>query len=165
MINLQLNEKKLLEIINNAPTTIQSPKASAFMAVRTEIVTKLLTYSYLAIGIQLPVEDTIRARAEIIADKAGISNYNMKQAFELAIKNKVLKDLRTPITYGDLENAISDFCKNSNSSYSGKTYKKLPSLNDKELWSESVARFAINYERDELERLRATEMPQICYNR
>lgn len=163
-MNVQLTEKTLLDMIGKDPTRQPSQKRIAFDAVRTEIVTKLLTYSYLAIGVQLPAEDTIRLRAEIIADKAGISTFNMKQAFELAIRNKVTKDLRTPITFGDLENAISDYCKNRNSTYYGKESRKLPSLKDKELWSENVARYAINFEREELERLKATEMPQVGYN-
>ena len=101
-MNVQLTEKTLLDMIGKDPTRQPSQKRLAFDAVRAEIVTKLLTYSYLAIGVQLPAEDTIRLRAEIIADKAGISTFNMKQAFELAIRNKVTKDLRTPITFGDL---------------------------------------------------------------
>ena len=60
---------------------------------------------------------------------------------------------KTPITTNDLEIAIQRASSVSNT-YSGKNNKRLPKLTDKELWTEKVCYFALNYEQPEFNRMK-----------
>lgn len=115
------------------------------MAMRLGIVTKLLIYSYLALGLVPPADDIIEARASIIAERADVSNRELKAAFRKALDVKMDKDLRTPITDGDITRAARLNAEEFGTTYSGKWKKALPYLHDIELWDDSVKAFAKTY--------------------
>lgn len=139
--------------LNVTDTPKRSTKQEAIMAVRLGIVTKLLVYSYHALGLTPPVDDILEARVSIIAERADVSNRELKAAFHKALDIKMEKDLRTPITDGDITRAAVAIAESSNSSYSGKWRKALPLLRDGELWDDSVKTFAKVFARDEFQEL------------
>lgn len=161
-MNIDINE--IMAVVNTSSRndTRVHPKEKAFNEARIEIVSRLLAKSYVMMGLRLPANDIIMTQAAMIAENADISNYNMKWAFEEAIKRKQYCDIKTPITYRDLEKAITEASSESNT-YSGKNYKKLPKLTDKELWGEKVCYLAANFEQIVFENMRKQAL--LGYNR
>lgn len=145
-------EKALATVENNAAESRQGWKAE-LMAMRIGIVTKLLVYSYHAIGLSTPGDDVIEARASIIAERADVSNRELKAAFRKALDVKMEKDIRTPITDGDITRAAKMNADEYNTPYSGKWKKALPLLSDIELWDDSVKAFAKTHAQDEFQEL------------
>ena len=96
------------------------------MAAGIAITTKLLIDSYYAIGIPLPDGDTIAIRAAQIADRADVSNRQLKDAFLKAIAVKMEKDLRTPITYGEITKAARMVAEDTGKTIFGKWKLALP---------------------------------------
>jgi hypothetical protein len=123
------------------------------MAARIAITTKLLIDSYYAIGIPLPDGDTIAIRAAQIADRADVSNRQLKDAFLKAISVKMDKDLRTPITYGEITKAARMIAEDIGKTVFGKWKLALPLLSDGELWDDSVKYFAKTYAQKEFAEL------------
>lgn len=127
------------------------------MAARIGITTKLLIDSYYALGIPLPDGDTIAIRAAQIAERADVSNRQLKDAFLKAIAVKMDKDLRTPITYGDITKAARMVAEDTGKTISGKWKQALPLLSDGELWDDSVKYFAKTYAQNEFAELVALD--------
>lgn len=127
------------------------------MAARIAITTKLLIDSYYAIGIPLPDGDTIAIRAAQIADRADVSNRQLKDAFLKAIAVKMDKDLRTPITYGEITKAARMVAEDTGKTIYGKWKQALPLLSDGELWDDSVKYFAKTHAQNEFAELVALD--------
>lgn len=127
------------------------------IAARISITTKLLIDSYYALGIPLPDGDTIAIRAAQIADRADVSNRQLKDAFLKAIAVKMDKDLRTPITYGDVTKAARMIAEDTGKTIFGKWKQALPLLSDGELWDDSVKYFAKTYAQKEFAELVALD--------
>ena len=108
------------------------------MAARIGITTKLLIDSYYALGIPLPDGDTIAIRSAQIADRADVSNRQLKAAFLKAIAVKMEKESRTPITYGEITKAARMIAEDTGKTIYGKWKLALPLLSDGELWDDSV---------------------------
>ena len=162
-MNIDTN-KILKEIMafNGSGDKKTSQKEVDFMAARNEIVQKLLVFSFHELGIKPPTDEQIIIMASVISENADISNYHMKWAFEEAIKRKQYCDIKTPITYRDLEIAITAATSQS-VTYSGKAYKRLPKITDKELWGEKVCYLAATHEKIEFEKMKKQEL--IGYSR
>jgi len=131
------------------------------MTARIAITTKLLIDSYYAIGIPLPDGDTIAIRAAQIADRADVSNQQLKAAFLKAIAVKMDKDLRTPITYGEIAKAARMVAEDTGKTIYGKWKLALPLLSDGELWDDSVKYFAKTYAQKEFAELVALDRRQL----
>lgn len=123
------------------------------MAARIAITTKLLIDSYYAIGIPLPDGDTVTIRAAQIAERADVSNRQLKAAFRKAIEVKMDKDLRSPITYGEITKAARMVAEDTGKTIFGKWKLALPLLSDGELWDDSVKYFAKTYAQKEFAEL------------
>lgn len=128
------------------------------MAARIAITTKLLIDSYYALGIPLPDGDTIAIRAAQIAERADVSNRQLKAAFLKAIAVKMDKDLRTPITYGEITKAARMVAEDTGKTIFGKWKLALPLLSDGELWDDSVKYFAKTYAQKEFAELVELDM-------
>lgn len=152
-----LEIEKALELKNIdeavAKTNEQPQWKVDLMAARISITTKLLVDSYYALGIPLPDGDTIAIRAAQIADRADVSNRQLKDAFLKAIAVKMDKDLRTPITYGEITNAARMVAKDTGKTIFGKWKLALPLLSYVELWDDSVKYFAKTYAQKEFAEL------------
>lgn len=127
------------------------------MAARIGITTKLLVDSYYALGIALPDGDTIAIRAAQIAERADVSNRQLKTAFRKAIEVKMDKDLRTPITYGEITKAARMVAEDTGKTIFGKWKQALPLLSDGELWDDSVKYFAKTHAQNEFAELVALD--------
>lgn len=123
------------------------------MAARIGITTKLLIDSYYALGIPLPDGDTIAIRAAQIADRADVSNRQLKAAFLKAIAVKMEKESRTPITYGEITKAARMIAEDTGKTIYGKWKLALPLLSDGELWDDSVKHFAKTHAQKEFTEL------------
>lgn len=163
---MKIDINEIMAVVNTAANGGVSgqvqPKEKAFNEARIEIVSRLLVQSYIIMGIRIPADDIIMTQAAIIAENADISNYHMKWAFVEAVKRKQYDEVRTPITYRDLEVAIN-LATSQSVTYSGKAYKRLPKLTDKELWGEKVCYLASNFEQIEFEKMKKQEL--IGYSR
>lgn len=152
-----LEIEKALELKNIdeavAKTNEQPQWKVDMMAARISITTKLLVDSYYALGIPLPDGDTIAIRAAQIADRADVSNRQLKDAFIKAIAVKMDKELRTPITYGEITNAARMVAEDTGKTIFGKWKLALPLLSDGELWDDSVKYFAKTYAQKEFAEL------------
>lgn len=153
-----LTIKDIIAVVNGASDTPserikQSPADTAFMEARIDIVAKLLGKSYTELNLKVPEYNIIMLQAAAIANQADISNYHLKWAFDEAVERKKYDDFKTPITANDLEIAIQRASSVSNT-YSGKNNKRLPKLTDKELWTEKVCYFALNFEQPEFNRMK-----------
>ena len=123
------------------------------MATRIGITTKLLIDSYYALGIAIPDGDTVTIRAAQIADRADVSNRQLKAAFLKAIAVKMEKESRTPITYGEITKAARMIAEDTGKTVFGKWKLALPLLSDGELWDDSVKYFAKTYAQKEFTEL------------
>lgn len=123
------------------------------MAARIGITTKLLIDSYYALGIPLPDGDTIAIRSAQIADRADVSNRQLKAAFLKAIAVKMEKESRTPITYGEITKAARMIAEDTGKTIYGKWKLSLPLLSDGELWDDSVKYFAKTHAQNEFAEL------------
>lgn len=123
------------------------------MAARIGITTKLLIDSYYALGIPLPDGDTIAIRAAQIADRADVSNRQLKAAFLKAIAVKMEKESRTPITYGEITKAARMIAEDTGKTIYGKWKLALPLFSDGELWDDSVKYFAKTHAQNEFTEL------------
>lgn len=156
--------------MNNALATINEAVAKVneqpqwkkdLMAARFGIVKKLLIYSFHALQLQPPEDEVIDVRASIIADKADVSNRQLKAAFMKAMDVKMEKDLRTPITYGDITKAARMVAEDTGKTIFGKWKQALPLLSDGELWDDSVKYFAKTYAQKEFAELVALDRRQL----
>ena len=156
-----LELEKALEVKNIDETVAKSNEQPQWkvdlMAARIAITTKLLIDSYYAIGIPLPDGDTIAIRAAQIADRADVSNRQLKDAFLKAIAVKMDKDLRTPITYGEITKAARMVAEDTGKTIFGKWKQALPLLSDGELWDDSVKYFAKTHAQKEFAELVALD--------
>lgn len=133
----------------NAAENRQNQKTTAFIEARVEIISKLLLKAYSELNMKIPPTENLLQQALTIANKADISNYHLKWAFDEAVERKKYDDFKTPITANDLEIAIQKASSMSNT-YSGKNNKRLPKLADKELWGVKVLEYAQKFEQNEL---------------
>ena len=160
-----LELEKALEVKNIDETVAKSNEQPQWkvdlMAARIAITTKLLIDSYYALGIPLPDGDTIAIRAAQIADRADVSNRQLKDAFLKAIAVKMDKDLRTPITYGEITKAARMVAEDTGKTIFGKWKQALPLLSDGELWDDSVKYFAKTYAQKEFAELVALDRRQL----
>lgn len=160
-----LELEKALEVKNIDETVAKSNEQPQWkvdlMAARIAITTKLLIDSYYALGIPLPDGDTIAIRAAQIADRADVSNRQLKDAFLKAIAVKMDKDLRTPITYGEITKAARMIAEDTGKTIFGKWKLALPLLSDGELWDDSVKYFAKTYAQKEFAELVALDRRQL----
>lgn len=156
-----LELEKALEVKNIDETVAKNNEQPQWkvdlMAARIAITTKLLIDSYYALGIPLPDGDTIAIRAAQIADRADVSNRQLKDAFLKAIAVKMDKDLRTPITYGEITKAARMVAEDTGKTIFGKWKQALPLLSDGELWDDSVKYFAKTYAQKEFAELVALD--------
>lgn len=156
-----LELEKALEVKNIDETVAKSNEQPQWkvdlMAARIAITTKLLIDSYYALGIPLPDGDTIAIRAAQIADRADVSNRQLKDAFLKAIAVKMDKDLRTPITYGEITKAARMVAEDTGKTIFGKWKQALPLLSDGELWDDSVKYFAKTHAQKEFAELVALD--------
>lgn len=143
------------EIIEKKNTP-SKPKQDLMIA-RMGIVTKLLVYSYHALGLTPPGDETMVIRAAQIADHADVSNRQLKDAFLKALDVKMDKDLRTPITYGEITKAARMVAEDTGTTIFGKWKQALPLLSDGELWDDSVKYFAKTYAQKEFAELVALD--------
>lgn len=152
--------------MNNALATINESVAIGneqpqwkkdLMAARFGIVKKLLIYSFHALQLQPPEDEVMDVRASIIADRADVSNRQLKAAFLKALDVKMDKDLRTPITYGDVTKAARMIAEDTGKTIYGKWKLALPLFCDGELWDDSVKYFAKTYAQNELAELVALD--------
>ena len=152
--------------MNNALATINESVAIGneqpqwkkdLMAARFGIVKKLLIYSFHALQLQPPEDEVMDVRASIIADRADVSNRQLKAAFLKALDVKMDKDLRTPITYGDVTKAARIIAEDTGKTIYGKWKLALPLFCDGELWDDSVKYFAKTYAQNELAELVALD--------
>lgn len=143
-MGLELEKALELKNIDEAVAKIneQPQWKTDLMAARIGITTKLLIDSYYALGIAIPDGDTVTIRAAQIAERADVSNRQLKAAFRKAIEVKMEKDLRTPITYGDITKAARMVAEDTGKTIYGKWKQALPLLSDGELWDDSVKYFA-----------------------
>jgi hypothetical protein len=152
-----LELEKALEVKNIDETVAKNNEQPQWkvdlMAARIAITTKLLIDSYYAIGIPLPDGDTIAIRAAQIADRADVSNRQLKDAFLKAISVKMDKDLRAPITYGEITKAARMVAEDTGKTIFGKWKLALPLLSDGELWDDSVKYFAKTHAQKEFAEL------------
>ena len=152
-----LELEKALEVKDIDETVAKNNKQPQWkvdlMAARIAITTKLLIDSYYALGIPLPDGDTIAIRAAQIADRADVSNRQLKDAFLKAIAVKMDKDLRTPITYGEITKAARMVAEDTGKTIYGKWKLALPLLSDGELWDDSVKYFAKTHAQKEFAEL------------
>lgn len=160
-----LELEKALEVKNIDETVAKNNEQPQWkvdlMAARIAITTKLLIDSYYALGIPLPDGDTIAIRAAQIADRADVSNRQLKDAFLKAIAVKMDKDLRTPITYGEITKAARMIAEDTGKTIYGKWKLALPLLSDGELWDDSVKYFAKTYAQKEFAELVALDRRQL----
>lgn len=156
-----LELEKALEVKNIDETVAKNNEQPQWkvdlMAARIAITTKLLIDSYYALGIPLPDGDTIAIRAAQIADRADVSNRQLKDAFLKAIAVKMDKDLRTPITYGEITKAARMIAEDTGKTVFGKWKLALPLLSDGELWDDSVKYFAKTHAQNEFAELVALD--------
>lgn len=147
-------EKALVNIdeIIEAKNTLPKPRQDLMIA-RMGIVTKLLVYSYHALGLTPPGDETMVIRAAQIADQADVSNRQLKAAFLKAIAVKMEKEARTPITYGEITKAARMIAEDTGKTVFGKWKLALPLLSDGELWDDSVTYFAKTYAQKEFAEL------------
>lgn len=150
-----LEVKNIDEIVEK--NNEQPQRKVDLMAARIAITTKLLIDSYYALGIPLPDGDTIAIRAAQIADRADVSNRQLKAAFLKAIDVKMDKELRTPITYGEITKAARMVAEDTGKTIYGKWKLALPLLSDGELWDDSVKYFAKTYAQNEFAELVALD--------
>ncbi len=144
-------EKMLARVSETVEAANEMPKwKTAFMAARISIVTKLLVYSFHALGLTPPEDSILEIRASIIADRADVCNRQLKAAFMKALDIKMENDLRTPITYGDITRAARAMAENGGPAVAGKWKNALPEISDGELWGDEVKRFALGFAKDEL---------------
>ena len=122
-------------------------------AARFGIVKKLLIYSFHALQLQPPEDEVMDVRASIIADRADVSNRQLKAAFMKALDVKMEKDLRTPVTYGDITKAARIISEDTGKTIYGKWKLALPLLSDGELWDDSVKHFAKTHAKKEFAEL------------
>ena len=122
-------------------------------AARFGIVKKLLIYSFHALQLQPPEDEVMDVRASIIADRADVSNRQLKAAFMKALDVKMEKDLRTPVTYGDITKAARIISEDTGKTIYGKWKLALPLLSDGELWDDSVKHFAKTHAKNEFAEL------------
>lgn len=152
-----LEIEKALEMKNIDETVAKNNEQPQWkvdlMAARIAITTKLLIDSYYALGIPLPDGDTIAIRAAQIADRADVSNRQLKAAFLKAIDAKMEKDLRTPITYGEITKAARMVAEDTGKTIFGKWKLALPLFSDGELWDDSVKYFAKTHAQKEFTEL------------
>ena len=144
---------KALETVSMNAGSGEPGWKTELMAMRIGIVTKLLIYSYHALGLIPPADDILDARASIIAERADVSNRELKAAFGKALDAKMEKDLRTPITDGDITRAAKAIAEDNGTTFSGKWKKALPMLSDIELWDDSVKAFAKAHAMEEFNEL------------
>lgn len=156
-----MNEQMLLAALDNVmQSQSKTPEwKEDLMTARIEIVIKLLTASYYALGINVPSEEDIRIRASQIAEYADISNRMLKAAFDKALSIKMEKDLRTPITYGDINRAAIAIAENDGITIVGKWKNALPNVEDKSLWGEAVIEFAYKHGKNEFLTLTGRSLP------
>ena len=147
-------EKALVNIdeIIETKNTLTKPRQDLMIA-RMGIVTKLLVYSYHAMGLTPPGDETMVIRAAQIADQADVSNRQLKAAFLKAIAVKMEKDSRTPITYGEITKAARMIAEDTGKTIYGKWKLALPLLSDGELWDDSVKYFAKTHAQNEFAEL------------
>lgn len=144
-------EKMLARVSETVEAANEMPKwKTALMAARISIVTKLLVYSFHALGLTPPEDSILEIRASIIADRADVCNRQLKAAFMKALDIKMENDLRTPITYGDITRAARAMAENGGPAVAGKWKNALPEISDGELWGDEVKRFALGFAKDEL---------------
>ena len=152
-----LELEKALELKNIDETVAKNNEQPQWkidlMAARIAITTKLLIDSYYALGIPLPDTDTIVIRSAQIADRADVSNRQLKSAFLKSIDVKLEKDLRTPITYGDITKAARMVSEDTGKTIYGKWKLALPLFSDGELWDDSVKYFAKTHAQKEFTEL------------
>ena len=152
-----LEIEKALELIDIETAVnkinVKPQMRTDLMAARIGITTKLLVDSYYALGIAMPDGDTVTIRAAQIADRADVSNRQLKAAFRKAIEVKMEKDLRTPITYGEITKAARMVAEDTGKTIYGKWKLALPLLSDGELWDDSVKYFAKTYAQKEFAEL------------
>ena len=152
-----LELEKALEVKNIDETVAKNNEQPQWkvdlMAARIAITTKLLIDSYYAIGIPLPDAQ--------IADRADVSNRQLKDAFLKAIAVKMDKDLRTPITYGEITKAARMVAEDTGKTIYGKWKLALPLLSDGELWDDSVKYFAKTHAQKEFAELVALDRRQL----
>lgn len=147
-------EKMLVRVSETVEAANEMPKwKSALMAARISIVTKLLVYSFHALGLNPPEDSILEIRASIIAERADVCNRQLKAAFMKALDTKMENDLRTPITYGDITRAARAIAENGGPGVAGKWKYALPEISDGELWGDEVKRFALDFAKDELMQL------------
>ena len=152
-INVEL-DRMLVMVSETVEAANEMPKwKSALMAARISIVTKLLVYSFHALGLNPPEDSILEIRASIIADRADVCNRQLKAAFMKALDTKMENDLRTPITYGDITRAARAIAENGGPGVAGKWKYALPEISDGELWGDDVKRFALDFAKDELMQL------------
>lgn len=160
-----LELEKALELKNIDETVAKNNEQPQWkvdlMAARIAITTKLLIDSYYALGIPLPDGDTIAIRAAQIADRADVSNRQLKDAFLKAIAVKMDKDLRTPITYGEITKAARMVAEDTGKTIFGKWKLALPLFCDGELWDDSVKYFAKTHAQKEFAELVALDRRQL----
>lgn len=147
-------DRMLVRVSETVEAANEMPKwKTALMAARISIVTKLLVYSFHALGLTPPEDSILEIRASIIADRADVCNRQLKAAFMRALDTKMENDLRTPITYGDITRAARVMAENSGHAVAGKWKYALPEISDGELWDDEVKRFALDFAKNELMQL------------
>lgn len=152
-INEEL-DKMLARVSETVETANEMPKwKTALMAARISIVTKLLVYSFHALGLNPPEDSILEIRASIIANRADVCNRQLKAAFMKALDIKMENDLRTPITYGDITKAARAIAEKGGPGVVGKWKNALPEISDGELWGDEVKRFALGFAKNELMQL------------
>lgn len=154
-MGLEIEKALELKNIDEAVAKIneQPQWKTDLMAARIGITTKLLIDSYYALGISMPDGDTVTIRAAQIAERADVSNRQLKAAFRKAIEVKMEKDLRTPITYGDITKAARMVAEDTGKTIYGKWKQALPLFSDGELWDDSVKYFAKTHAQKEFAEL------------
>ena len=144
-----MNDIEILQAINQANASAMPQWKIDLLAARQDIVAMLLTDSYYELGLTPPTEDIIVIRSAQIANKADVCNRDLKAAFAEAVDAKMDKDIKQPITYGDINKAAAKIAQSNNKSVIGKWKNALPMLKDTELWGDSVVAFAKSHGKDE----------------